>query len=348
METYSEYLAHHGILGMRWGKRNGPPYPLNSSQMTNREKRLARKSIESAKRKDKDEYYDRSHGKSNKYIQEEFSNNTAVQDSVKRINDLVEKYDLVCFQNGPDYRDEKAKEMYLKYKRMAYMNMDADEYKQDEDFMEKVKSGDKDVSDYLIYEDWDQGNYPGNTYVMHLLDKGYDPVEVAKEVHEVWNDAREARKKATMDLLERIDEDTTPKKVVTYEVNGEKKSYRIENDTVDYVRNCLEELSDKKAPDSALWGIENALDSRGLSNLDVYRERLKNGFYEKPVAKSNSAEKIKGVSPLAYLIDQAGKYDKKSFDPELADLTLMEYEDVTGKTISDSEWSKIIDEYKKS
>lgn len=36
--TYEEYLAHHGILGMRWGKRNGPPYPLNESQMTPKER----------------------------------------------------------------------------------------------------------------------------------------------------------------------------------------------------------------------------------------------------------------------------------------------------------------------
>ena len=36
--TYDEYLAHHGILGMRWGKRNGPPYPLTSGQMSSKER----------------------------------------------------------------------------------------------------------------------------------------------------------------------------------------------------------------------------------------------------------------------------------------------------------------------
>ena len=29
-----EYLAHHGILGMHWGQRNGPPYPLGSDKST--------------------------------------------------------------------------------------------------------------------------------------------------------------------------------------------------------------------------------------------------------------------------------------------------------------------------
>lgn len=35
--TYSE-LYHHGIKGQRWGKRNGPPYPLDEKQYSKREK----------------------------------------------------------------------------------------------------------------------------------------------------------------------------------------------------------------------------------------------------------------------------------------------------------------------
>ena len=30
-------ISHHGIKGMKWGKRNGPPYPLNSKQSVSQE-----------------------------------------------------------------------------------------------------------------------------------------------------------------------------------------------------------------------------------------------------------------------------------------------------------------------
>ena len=30
--TYKDYLSHHGIKKMKWGKKNGPPYPLTNLQ----------------------------------------------------------------------------------------------------------------------------------------------------------------------------------------------------------------------------------------------------------------------------------------------------------------------------
>ena len=35
----SSDLQHHGILGQKWGKRNGPPYPLRAGAHSAAEKR---------------------------------------------------------------------------------------------------------------------------------------------------------------------------------------------------------------------------------------------------------------------------------------------------------------------
>lgn len=47
METYNDWLAHHGIPGMHWGERNGPPYPLRPMQYTKEELREKKKAAKS-------------------------------------------------------------------------------------------------------------------------------------------------------------------------------------------------------------------------------------------------------------------------------------------------------------
>lgn len=45
--SLQKHLAHHGILGQKWGKRNGPPYPLGASSHSASERKAGwRKSLD--------------------------------------------------------------------------------------------------------------------------------------------------------------------------------------------------------------------------------------------------------------------------------------------------------------
>lgn len=48
-----DYLAHHGILGQKWGDQNGPPYPLSRSAYSAAERRLNRKDMRYVKRNER-------------------------------------------------------------------------------------------------------------------------------------------------------------------------------------------------------------------------------------------------------------------------------------------------------
>ncbi len=38
-ESYQDWLQHYGIPGMKWGQKNGPPYPLGASQYSYKERK---------------------------------------------------------------------------------------------------------------------------------------------------------------------------------------------------------------------------------------------------------------------------------------------------------------------
>lgn len=106
--NYLDYISHHGIEGQMWGKRNGPPYPLDPEKdYSPREKRLAKKvSNEFANNLNSNQSKFFRHKKEDRYMSEkikEFRNGNIA-------NDLRQKHNVDKIKNEVDESFKKFKE----------------------------------------------------------------------------------------------------------------------------------------------------------------------------------------------------------------------------------------------
>lgn len=135
-----DYLAHHGILGMKWGKRQGPPYPLDGKQHSAAEKKAGwQKSINRGTKT-----YDNNSPtyESDKQRDKRISRN--VQNAYVNIKKHAGKYEAIAKREQKGKKiSEKQKVMQIERKKIldaAIKQIDKETIAKGQEFVNKAMS----------------------------------------------------------------------------------------------------------------------------------------------------------------------------------------------------------------
>lgn len=114
-------LYHHGILGQKWGRLNGPPYPLSRSQMSAAERKDAKWARKKYKKLYKEALPKSSQRELNKFAKKEIRKDSSVLSTGKvsktYINSYNKKMAELMNENSSDIRAPSGREVKWVAKR---------------------------------------------------------------------------------------------------------------------------------------------------------------------------------------------------------------------------------------
>ncbi len=121
-ELEQNYLAHHGILGQKWHKRNGPPYPLDAGDHSKSEKEAGyNKSLDGGRN---EELYDRKARKrgAKEATKDLNRNDQEMAENRYKFNQAKKKYDKYSAKMLKAKEGSKKKEKYVSKSLDAWLD----------------------------------------------------------------------------------------------------------------------------------------------------------------------------------------------------------------------------------
>ena len=200
VDRHEHYLAHHGILGQKWGERNGPPYPLDEKDYS-REEREQRKRAKDIKRYYKNKSYSNTKN-TNKNIEAIYNSNKVLEanSKLKEVTKYSDEY-----MNNEDKYINKAVNNIIKDKTEWYNHV-RQEHPDDSEVLirERIK---EDVMAYEPYYNFSKKEFSidrGSKYSPYMLfmkEKGLDYKEEHDKYEEAISEMKDAINSSVDDYL---------------------------------------------------------------------------------------------------------------------------------------------------
>lgn len=171
MDARECFLAHHGILGQKWGHKNGPPYPLGASDHSAAEKKAGwRKSLAAARPSvaDRIKY---GYRRLKRDLRRESMEEEDLREISKYYNFDEHKDELLKLQKDYERTTNQTYEYYDKYVNNELHKMDPNDPKLRDYIKKNMK--DKELAELMLMELDDGGTVKNTLYTSGLEDRYY-------------------------------------------------------------------------------------------------------------------------------------------------------------------------------
>ena len=318
LQTYDEYvdsLEHHGILGQKWGRQMGPPYPLDSEDHSASEKKAGwRESLENATKKIREatEAIKNKNKKSEVAAQNEPKKEETPEERAER--EKAEKRAVITSANANVIKENASKlttqELQEAVNRMNLMAQIDSKVTTPPTIMDKINNAVTKADEVATLATKGVETY---NKIARLYNKFQDPPlpvldkTAAERAKEATDAAKKAQEEARKELIDKAIRSEDPDKIAKIRKEMTYQELNDFNNRMNAVDTLMKRTKGEKDKVAAEEAKKKADEEAEKNRVERIREAAKSGDYDKLASVIPDIKDSKELDNARKLFDSTNK-----------------------------------------